>query len=121
MAWAFADEAWTASRLSNQAADLRHRNAALQSQNEQYQRDIATVESGAAAEEVARQNGYARPGERIYVVGSPPPAPGSTGAGGVSSPAPPASPPARVRVGTVASGGPLDGLGRWWSALWTRR
>ena len=62
---AFAQEAWTANRLSAQAADLRQRNAALQAQNAEYRRDITTVQSGAAAEEVARSNGYSRPDEHV--------------------------------------------------------
>lgn len=69
--WAFAQEAWTANRLNAQASELRQRNAALQAQNEDYKRDIATVQSGAAAEEVARSNGYSKPDEKVYVVSQP--------------------------------------------------
>lgn len=116
LGWAFADEAWTASRLAAQASDLRHRNAVMQAQNDQYQRDIATVESGAAGEEVARENGYAKPGEHIYVVATPAPAaPASPGPGGA-----PSTSRAEVTVHGAAPG-PFDRLGRWLSSLWTRR
>ena len=112
MAWAFVQEGWTASRLSAQASELRQRNAALDAQNQQYMRDIATVESGGASEEVARENGYAKPGEHVYVVGSPAP---------VASPAA-SAPPGPHAVVTIhaTSAGPFDGLVRWWSSLWTR-
>ena len=110
MAWAFVQEGWTASRLSAQAAELRARNAALDAQNQQYMRDISTVESGGASEEVARENGYAKPGEHVYVVGAPTP----------GAAAPPSPPPAAHPVVTIhaTSSGPFDGLGRWWSSLW---
>lgn len=107
MAWAFGQEAWTAHRLSAEAADLRHQNTALSAQNRSYERDIATVQSGGASEEVARQNGYARPGEHVYVVASPP-------AGGTAAPASP--PPNNVRV-VNTSVGPFDGLIAWWKGL----
>ena len=97
--WAFAQEAWTAHALNRQVADMRQRNAALERQNDDYRRDISAVRSGAAAEEVARQNGYARPSEKVYVVGNPPPAP----------------PPALVRMEKTP--GPLDGLAAWLGRL----
>jgi cell division protein FtsB len=62
--------------LSQQANDLRQQNAALQSGNDGHRRDIAAVSSGAAAEEEARLNGYARSDERVYIIASPSPTPG---------------------------------------------
>lgn len=132
MAWAFAQEGWTASRLNAQAADLRQRNAALEAQNQQYSRDIATVQSGAASEEVARENGYTKPGEHVYVVGSPAPVGspaagtgGVAGAGSGSGAAPSAGAAAAATVPHAvvrnASPGPFDGLARWWASLWTKR
>src|SRR5712675_3492143 len=56
--------------LGRQASDLRRQNAALQATNATYRRDIAAVSSGAAAEEEARQNGYARGDEKTYVIAS---------------------------------------------------
>lgn len=64
--------------LSQQASDLRQQNAALQSGNDGYRRDIAAVSSGAAAEEEARLNGYARSDEKVYVIASPSPGSGAT-------------------------------------------
>ena len=59
--------------LSRQSADLRDRNASLRATNDEYRKDIAAVSSGAAAEEEARKDGYARSDERIYLIGTPPP------------------------------------------------
>lgn len=122
MAWVFAQEAWTAHRLDTQAAELLHRNAALAGQNESYGRDIQTVQSGGASEEVARQNGYAKPGERVYVVASPTPGAlagpggGATAGGGRAA----GSSPTPVKV-VNTSPGAFDGLVRWWSELWRHR
>jgi len=101
---AFAQEAWTANRLAATASDLRDRNAQLQAQNEDYQRDIMAVKSGSAAEEVARQNGYSRPDEHLYLVSAPPPA----------APAP-APRPAHVQDQSTSA---LDALRAWWNGLW---
>jgi cell division protein FtsB len=114
MVWAFGQEAWAAHRLNAQAADLRQANAALAAQNQAYARDIATVQSGAASAEVARQNGYAKPGEHVYVVASPTPGAPSVGAAASTAPAHPA-----VQV-VNASPGAFDGVVRWWNGLWRR-
>jgi cell division protein FtsB len=77
--------------LNRQVADLQAQNADLQATNQAYRRDIAAVSSGAAVEEDARLNGYARPGEHLYLVGQPatPPRPA---AGGSSEELEPTSP-----------------------------
>jgi len=59
--------------LSHQATELRRQNAAIAATNQGYQRDIADVASGAAAEEEARKDGYARSDEHLYIVATPPP------------------------------------------------
>ena len=59
--------------LSHQASELRQQNATIATTNQGYQHDIADVTSGAAAEEEARKDGYARSDEHIYIVGTPPP------------------------------------------------
>ncbi len=100
--WTFAQEAWTANRLAAQASDLRQRNAAVQAQNEDYKRDIATVQSGAAAEEVARSNGYSKPDEKVYVV---------------SQPAAPAAPPAAAARIHQASPSFGEAVQSWWAGL----
>ena len=69
--WAFAQEVYLSHELSRQAAEVRRENAALQVTNEGYRRDIAAVSSGAAAEEEARLNGYARSDEKLYLISAP--------------------------------------------------
>lgn len=74
--WSFAQEMQLNRELAHRAAELRRQNAALESENAGYRRDIAASSSGAAAEEEARQNGYSRPTERVYlVVATPSPTP----------------------------------------------
>ena len=75
---AFAQEAYIGHKLSQQAADLRHQNAVLAAQNQGYRKDVQAITSGAADEEEARLNGYAKPQERLYLVtaaASPSPSP----------------------------------------------
>jgi cell division protein FtsB len=75
LAWtgvAFAQEAYVGHRLGQQASDLRQQNAVLAAQNQGYKKDIQSLTSGAANEEEARLNGYARSNERLYLVTSPP-------------------------------------------------
>lgn len=103
-AWAaiaFAQEAWTAHQLAADAAAMRSRNALLQVQNDDYRRDIVAVQSGGAAEEVARQNGYSRPDEHLYLVSAPPPA---------VAPMPHVQ--ARVQDRSTS---PLDAFKAWWA------
>jgi cell division protein FtsB len=77
-AYAFAQEAYIGHKLSQQVADLYRQNALLSSQNSGYRKDVESMALGAANEEEARQNGYARAGERVYLVTEPPsPAPPS--------------------------------------------
>ncbi|HEY4024784.1 MAG TPA: septum formation initiator family protein [Candidatus Dormibacteraeota bacterium] len=83
--------------LSRQSADLRDRNAALRATNDQYRKDIAAVSSGAAAEEEARKDGYARSDEKLYLIATPPPA----------TPAPVA---AKQKPASSSSGSPFDAL-----------
>ena len=78
MGFAFVQEVMASRHIAQQAAVLKQQNSMLQSENAGYERDIAAVASGAAAEEEARRNGYARPGERVYVVAAPPAQPATT-------------------------------------------
>jgi len=70
--WSFGQEMLLSHRLSAQAVALQQQNTSLESENAGYQKDIAAVASGASAEEDARINGYARSGEKVYVIGAPP-------------------------------------------------
>ena len=70
---AFAQEAFIGHKLSQQVADLRHQNVVLAAQNQGYKKDVEAITSGAANEEEARLNGYAKPQERLYLVTAAPP------------------------------------------------
>ncbi|TMC90019.1 MAG: hypothetical protein E6J12_08385 [Chloroflexi bacterium] len=72
MAFAYAQEAYLAHRLSQQASDLRHQNALIAAQNQGYHKDVQAITNGAADEEEARLNGYSRPNERLYLVTATP-------------------------------------------------
>ena len=71
-AWAFAQEAYIGHRLSQQVADLHRQNARLAAENKGYRKDVQSLTTGAANEEEARLRGYARAGERIYILTAPP-------------------------------------------------
>jgi cell division protein FtsB len=84
-AYAFAQEAYVGHKLSQQVADLHRQNALLAAQNQGYHKDVQAITSGAANEEEARLNGYARAQERLFLVTvAPSPSP--------ASPSPTASP-----------------------------
>lgn len=81
-AWALsslAQELYLEHQLNAQAAHLAAQNDALAAQNDGYRRDILALQSGAAAEEDARRNGYARSDEKVYVISAAPsPSPSPT-------------------------------------------
>ena len=77
---AFVQEAYIGHKLSQQVGELRKQNTVLAVQNQGYRKDVQAITSGAADEEEARLNGYAKPQERLYLVTavpspSPTPAP----------------------------------------------
>jgi hypothetical protein len=85
-AWALSSllqEAYLEHQLSTQASRIAQQNDAIAAQNQGYQRDIVALQTGAAAEEDARLNGYARSDEKVYLIAPPP------------SPTPKPSPPRR--------------------------
>jgi cell division protein FtsB len=67
-AYAFAQEAYIGHKLSQQVADLHRQNARMAAENDGYRKDVLSTTSGAANEEAARQSGYARIGERVYLI-----------------------------------------------------
>jgi cell division protein FtsB len=85
---AFAQEAYIGHKLTQQVGDLRKQNSVLAAQNQGYRKDVQALTSGAADEEEARLNGYAKPQERLYLVTAAP----------TPSPKPPASPSASPRT-----------------------
>jgi cell division protein FtsB len=85
---AFVQEAYIGHKLSQQVGDLRKQNTVLAAQNQGYRKDVQALTSGAADEEEARLNGYAKPQERLYLVTAPP----------TPSPTPSASPSASPKT-----------------------
>jgi cell division protein FtsB len=84
--------------LNRQAAELHQENAALKATNDGYHRDMNAVSSGAAAEEEARKDGYARGTEKLVIIGTPP------------SPTPAPTPRPAAHHG---ADGPLPDLWHW--------
>lgn len=111
VAVAFAQEVLFTQQLNAQAAALRRQNATIASANDGYRRDLTASTTGATASEDARQHGYARPDEKVYVVGGP--APAATPV--VAQPAPKTKTDAGARVN-----GPWQWLGRWIADFWQR-
>ena len=72
MAWSLVQEVALNHQLGQQADDLRQQNAAMQTSNQDDRRDAKAVESGSWDEEQARLDGYARPGEKVYIVNASP-------------------------------------------------
>ncbi len=72
---AFAQEAYISHRLSQQVSDLRKQNANIAAQNTGYRKDVAALTNGTGDEEEARLNGFARPGEKVFIVTTPSPSP----------------------------------------------
>jgi cell division protein FtsB len=72
LVWSFAQEVLVSRDMARQAAQLHQQNAALQSENRGYRRDVAASNSGAAAEEEARGDGYSKPKEKLYMIGASP-------------------------------------------------
>jgi cell division protein FtsB len=90
-AYSLIQESYLDFQLSRQAAQLQQQNDALSAQNDGYRRDTLALQSGSAAEEDARLNGYARSDEKVYLVASPP--------------SPPPPPAARAKATHSARGG----------------
>ena len=106
IAYSFAQEVILSHHLSQQAYSMRMQNQTLQAENSGYQRDIAGVASGAAAEEESRINGYVRSDERIYLVSAPP----------ANTPAPVRQAKAQAKVKVVSDHpSPIEEARRWLS------
>ena len=70
---AFAQEAYVSHKLSQQVSDIRRQNSDIAAQNAGYKKDVQALSNGAADEEEARLNGYAKPSEKLYLVTAPSP------------------------------------------------
>lgn len=109
--YSFAQEVLLNHRLNAEAADLRQQNQAIAAANTGYRQDLLASSAGAAADEDARQHGYARNDERVYVVGRP---------------APTATPAATAKINDGSNGvtgrptGLWESLGRLIANFWHR-
>ena len=86
---------------------LRAQNEQLAAANAQARQDLEAAGSPAAMEEAARKQGFARPGEQVYIIVRPSVSPSSTTGskgGGVQ--------------GERERGGFWETLARWWKILW---
>jgi cell division protein FtsB len=83
--YSLAQESYLSFQLNQQAAQLKRQNDELAAQNDGYRRDTLALQSGSAAEEDARLNGYAKPDEKVYLVGPPPSAAPAAPSGSRSS------------------------------------
>ena len=70
--YGYAQEAYIGHRLAQQVADLKNQNALIAAQNAGYQKDIQAISNGSADEEEARQDGYSKPGEKVFLITAPP-------------------------------------------------
>ena len=128
-------------RLNAQVQALRAENARLADSNAQTRTELKTAASGSALEESARQQGYYRSGEQVYVIVQPTPsasaavakgsggaaggvgAGSAAGAGGAAGTVGPAAGPAASRATgsrTNASGGETvwAAIIKWWRQVW---
>src|SRR5437870_4782662 len=91
-------------RLNAQVQALRAENARLADSNAQTRTELKTAASAAAMEESARQQGYYRQGEQVYVIVRPSP-------GAAPAPAGSAAPGKGGAVGTTRAAGEASGTG----------
>ena len=108
-------------RLNSQVQALRAENAQLAQSNAQTRTELATAASAAAMEESARQQGYYKPGEQVYVIVQPSPSAGaSVGAPAAASAGASAKATAATDARTEGTGnGTLWGtIIKWWRSVW---
>jgi cell division protein FtsB len=111
--WAFGSEMMLNLRLNAQVQALRAENSRLADSNAQTRTELETAASAAAMEESARQQGYYRQGEQVYVIVQPTP---SATAVVVSSKA-----GGSKTAGSQASGGGetvWTAISKWWRQVW---
>ncbi len=104
--WAFSSELMLNLRLNHQVEALKTQNAQLAHANAQVRRELETAESPAAMEQAAREHGYARPGEDVYIVARP------------SASVSPAVSPAAQGHEQGEGGGVWGRLVKWWRSRW---
>jgi cell division protein FtsB len=111
--WAFGSEMMLNLRLSEQVSSLRSQNARLAASNAETQRALQGAGSASAVEELARKQGFTRPGEQLYVIVSPGPKASAAAAGSTTTQPAGGSDNSRSRN----DGGLLGRIVRWFSGL----
>jgi cell division protein FtsB len=113
--WAFGSELILNLRLNHEVQTLRQSNAQLAASNEQTRGEVAVAGSPAAMEEAARKEGFARPGEQVYVIVKPSASAAvSLGSGSAS-----ATPSTGTRPSaSKQDGGLIGAIEHWWRNLW---
>ena len=112
--WAFGSEMIVNLRLSEQVSSLRSQNARLAASNAETRRALEGAASTSALEELARKQGFTRPGEQLYVIVSPGPK------ASVPAPGPTSATQAGGNSGSSTSqgnGGLLARIVRWFSGF----
>ena len=108
-------------RLNSQVQALRAENAQLAQSNAQTRTKLATAASAAAMEESARQQGYYKQGEQVYVIVQPSPS------AGTSAGAPAAGSAGASAKATATAAAQPEGKGnstvwgtiiKWWRSVW---
>src|SRR5260370_7316254 len=59
--YVFAQEAYLSHKLTQQAADIRHQNVVIASQNQGYKKDVQAITSGSANEDQPPSTAYPQP------------------------------------------------------------
>ena len=111
--WAFGSEMMLNLRLSEQVSSLRSQNARLAASNAETQRALEGAGSSSALEELARKQGFTRPGEQLYVIVSPGPKASLRAAGASATQAGGSSNSSKSQ----GDGGLLARIVRWFSGL----
>lgn len=75
---AFASKLWLAYRLNSEVHRLQRQNQSLTDANRAYQQQLDGISQPGGEEEILRQHGYSAPGETVYVVSHPSPAPSAS-------------------------------------------
>lgn len=110
--WAFGSELVLNLRLNHEVQTLRDENAQLASTNAQTRTQLAAAGSPGALEEAARKEGFAKPGEQVYVIVRPT-------SSAVGSPVTSAPPKTGTRQATRRQdGGVIGAIENWWRNLW---
>ena len=108
--WDFASELLVNIRLNSEVAALQAQNAQLATSNAQTREELKTANTSAALEEAARKQGFAKPGEQVYVIVSPSGSASQNGgnSGGASA------------AGRGIGGDFWQAISNWWSGLWRK-